>query len=248
MLYSGVVKNSIVKNIVLPAFGVCVFFPFIAQADLRTNQQMDDLVSLAIDGDNTTFINYVKQHELLRRADKDGHTPLFAAMFGEPELVDRVLELGAPLEHKDTAGFTPLIAAAMLGYPQAVNKLIERGADLEAKNNNGQTALIVSVLSLSVNQTDMDAPSYSKQHNRWETVIKTLVEHGADVNAVDEQGASALFFAIFSGDVALCNYLIHAGADVRHQLPNGISLLRFARAESKTTIVRLLEQQLASLP
>jgi ankyrin repeat protein len=169
-------------------------------------------------------------------------------MFGEPALVDRVLELGAPLEHKDTAGDTPLIAAAMLGYPQAVNKLIERGADLEARNNDGQTALVVSVLSLSVNQTDMNSPSYSKLHNRWETVIKTLVEHGADVNAVDKQGASALFFAIFSGDVALCNYLIQAGADVRHQLPTGISLLRYAKAESKTSIVRLLEQQLASLP
>ena len=235
MLYRGV-------KFVVPLLVLCGLSPVTVHADLRTNQQMDDLVSLAIDGDNRAFVDYVKQNELLAKADKDGHSPLFAAMFGEPELVNQVLELGAPLEQKDNSGFTPLIAASMLGYPQAVTNLIKRGADLEAKNNNGQTALMMSVLSLSVNQSDMHAPSYSKQHNRWEQVIKTLVENGADVNTVDNQGASALFLAIFSNDVVLCRYLIKAGADVNHRLPNGISLLRFAKVESNNKIVGLLKQ------
>lgn len=235
MLYPGI-------KFVVPLLVLYGLFPVTVHADLRTNQQMDDLVSLAIDGDNRAFVDYVKQNELLAKADKDGHSPLFAAMFGEPELVDQVLELGAPLEQKDNSGFTPLIAASMLGYPQAVTNLIKRGADLEAKNNNGQTALMMSVLSLSVNQSDMHAPSYSKLHNRWEKVIKTLVESGADVNTVDNQGASALFVAIYSGDVALCRYLIKAGADVNHRLPNGISLLRFANVESNDVIVGLLKQ------
>lgn len=238
MLYSGVKS-------VISFLAVCTLlpvYPIIAQADLRANRQMDELLSMAVDGDNQAFVDYIKQNELLTKVDKDGHSPLFAAMFGAPELVNRVLELGAPLEQKDNAGFTPLIAAAMLGYPQAVSSLIGRGADLEAKNVNGQTALMMSVLSLSVNQTDLDAPSYGKLHNRWEKVIKTLVESGADVNTVDNQGASALFMAIYSGDVSLCRYLIKAGANVNHQLPNGISLLRFAKIESSRAIVALLEQ------
>ncbi|MGD8640306.1 MAG: ankyrin repeat domain-containing protein [Gammaproteobacteria bacterium] len=232
-------------------FTVLVFLalsPLSVFADLRANQQMDELVTMAVDGDNQSFVQTVKQNDLLKRADKDGHTPLFAAMFGEPELIDRVLALGAPLEHHDTSGFTPLIAASMLGYPQAVARLLEHGANLEAKTHHGQTALLMSVLSLSVNQTDMKSPSYSDRHNRWETVIKMLVDKGADVNAVDDQGASALFFAIYSGDVALCRYLIQAGADINHTLPNGVSLLRYARAESNHAIVSLLERQQAGSP
>ena len=45
----------------------------------------------------------------------------------------------------------------------------------------------MSVLSLSVNRMDMKSPSYSDRHNRWETVIKMLVEKGADVSRVNAE-------------------------------------------------------------
>lgn len=209
-------------------------------ADLVVNQQIDELVYLAMDGDDEKFLNYVREEELLNKTDKDGHSPLFAAMFGPPELTAKLLDLGAALEKKDKLGFTPLISAALLGYPQVTNVLLDKGANIEARNNDGQTALTISVLGLSANQADMSAAGDNRWHNRWEQVIKLLLERGADVNSVDARGVSPLFIAIFSQDYLLCSVLVKAGANINHKLPSGVSMLRFAKIGSSPEVVDLL--------
>jgi len=204
------------------------------------DQQIDELVTLASDGKKEKFVSYVKQRDLLNQTDKDGHSPLFAAMFGPPELTNEIIELGAQLEHQDNLGFTPLISASLLGYPQAVKNLLEKGANIEARNTDGQTALLISVLGLAMNQGDTSAVADNRWHNNWQDVIGILLQGGANVNAVDNRGVSPLFVAIFSQDYSLCRSLIKAGANINHKLPNGVSLLRFAKIGSSSEIVDLL--------
>ncbi|WP_455207870.1 ankyrin repeat domain-containing protein [Kaarinaea lacus] len=193
-----------------------------------------------MDGDKEEFVHYVKQQGLLNIADKDGHSPLFAAMFGPPDITNEMLKLGAPLEQQDNLGFTPLISASLLGYPQAVDKLLGKGANIEARNNDGQTALLISVLGMAVNQGDTSATADNRWHNNWGQVINLLLERGADVNTLDNRGVSPLFIAIFSQDYQLCRSLIGAGANINHKLPNGVSMLRFAKIGSSPAIVDLL--------
>ena len=222
-------------------FSFLVFlFSTPVSADLITDHHIDDLVTLASDGQNEKFINYLQREKLLNKVDKDGHTPLYAAMFGAPELTEAVLRLGAPLEHRDNLGFTPLIAASLLGYPQVVENLVAKGADIEAKNNDGQTALLISVLGITANHIDLDAAGDNQWHNRWGQVTSVLLEKGADVNAADNRGASPLFLAVFSQDINLCRVLIEAGANTNYKLPNGVSMLRFARMISSPQVVDLL--------
>ena len=209
-------------------------------ADLAVNQHIDELVYLAMEGNNEKFLDHVKEKELLNKTDQDGHSPLFAAMFGSPGLVDELLQQGAPLEQKDNLGFTPLISAALLGYPQVTNKLLDKGANIEARNKEGQTALMISVLGHAANQADMSAAGDNRWHNRWEQVVSALLNRGADVNVIDNRGASPLFVAIFSQDYLLCRVLIEAGADINHKLPSGVSMLRFAKIGSSQEVVDLL--------
>lgn len=211
-----------------------------ALADLLVDRHIDELVVLAKGGESNKFIDYLQREKLVGKVDKDGHTPLYAAMFGEPELTRTVLQMGAPLEQQDRLGYTPLMAASLLGYPQAARTLIDQGANLEARNNDGQTALLVSVLGTTANYVDLDAVGENPWHNRWGQVTQLLLERGADVNAADKRGATPLFLAIFSQDVSLCGTLIQAGADVNHHLPNGVSLLRFAKTISSRQVVDLL--------
>ena len=209
-------------------------------ADLIIDEHIDELVYLAMDGNDEKFVNYVKQGELINKTDKDGHSPLFAAMFGSPALTDEMLQLGAPLEQKDKMGFTPLMSAALLGYPQVTNILLAKGANIEARNKDGQTALMISVLGLAANQADMSAAGDNRWHNRWEKVISLLLSRGADVNTVDHRGASLLFIAIFSQDYLLCRVLINSGANINHKLPSGVSMLRFAKIGSSSEVIDLL--------
>jgi len=218
----------------------CLLFVSPVPADLIVDQQIDELVTLATDGKKEKFVSYVKQQGLLNQTDKDGHSPLFAAMFGPPELTNEIIALGAPLEHQDKLGFTPLISASLLGYPQAVQNLLKKGANIEARNTDGQTPLLISVLGLAMNQGDTSAVADNRWHNNWQDVISILLQSGANVNAVDNRGVSPLFVAIFSQDYSLCRSLIKAGANINHQLPNGVSLLRFAKIGSSPEIVDLL--------
>ena len=219
-------------------------FPFLASADLKTDAKMNFLVALAKEGESQRFVDIVKQEQLLTRGDSDGHTALFAAMFGEPKLTDRLLALGASLEQRDAMGYTPLISAALLGYPEAADSFIKKGANIEAKNADGQTALLMSVLSMSANEAQVSSPDKgeNKWHHRWDKVIDLLVKNGANVNTVDNRGATPLFIAIFSNNEELCRYLIGIGADPNHKLKNGVSLLRFAKVGAAKSIVKLLEE------
>jgi len=228
-----------VSNVFFPTIFVFLFCPPIF-ADLVVDQHIDELVYMAMDGDKDKFVNYVKKESLLNKTDKDGHSPLFAAMFGPPALTSEILQLGAPLEQKDNLGFTPLISASLLGYPQVVDTLLNSGANIEAHNKDGQSALMISVLGLAANQADMSAAGDNRWHNRWEQVVSLLLKRGADVNSVDKRGASPLFIAIFSQDYRLCRVLIGAGANINHKLPSGVSMLRFAKIGSSPEVVDLL--------
>lgn len=238
--------NQAVSRFLLSiSLGVILYSPCsYSDLSVRSNEPIDKhingLVDLAIDGNENRFIDYVKTNQLIGQPDQDGHTPVYAAMFGSPGLINDVIELGESIESKDNLGYTPLLSAALLGYPQAVDTLLKKGADINARNNDGQTAILVSVLGLSTNNVDNNATADNQWHNRWDKVVEILLSNGADINAVDHRGVSPLFMAIFSQDYALCRKLIKAGADVNHKLPSGVSMLQFAKVSSSRAVIDLL--------
>ena len=69
-----------------------------------------------------------------------GQTPLvWAALVGQLEAVDWLLQNGAAVNGRTRDGGTPLHAAAFLGRVEVAKLLLQHGADPEAKNNNGDT-------------------------------------------------------------------------------------------------------------
>ena len=69
-----------------------------------------------------------------------GQTPLvWAALLGQLEAVDWLLQNGAAVNGRTKDGGTPLHAAAFLGRVEVAKLLLQHGADTEAKNNNGDT-------------------------------------------------------------------------------------------------------------
>ncbi|CCU99733.1 unnamed protein product [Malassezia sympodialis ATCC 42132] len=114
----------------------------------------------------------------LTRADADGRQPLHWAVTSDEkrEIVDALLGAGdVDVNAPDASGWTPLMIASSSGARRIVQTLLQRyvscadarGADVHAGNHKHITAL-----------------HYASSKNHAD-IVRELLEHGADVNALD---------------------------------------------------------------
>ncbi|MGB1109124.1 MAG: ankyrin repeat domain-containing protein [Gammaproteobacteria bacterium] len=70
--------------------------------------------------------------------------------------------------------------------------------------------------------------------------VISLLNRGADMNLVNEDGNNALWLACYSGDEALVSYLIQQGIDVNHVNENGATALIYSASSGRPRMVKLL--------
>ena len=125
-----------------------------------------------------------------------------AAMYGKLAKVEQLVALCADVNAITECGKTPLMLAAMYGHKNVMEALLNAGADPnlggEEEFEEGTTALMCIASSLFAS-------------NRAE-IIKFLVNRGADVNARNDSGETALIIGCDNADSVKA--LIEAGADV----------------------------------
>ncbi|KAF0138630.1 MAG: ankyrin repeat-containing protein [Rhodospirillaceae bacterium] len=71
-------------------------------------------------------------------------------------------------------------------------------------------------------------------------MVKAFLTKGADPNATDTRGASALLWAVASGNIDVVRLLLQAGAAVDRADADGITALTLAERQQKTAIAALL--------
>ncbi len=71
-------------------------------------------------------------------------------------------------------------------------------------------------------------------------IARLLIDNGVDVNAVNEDGVTAIRMAIFNGHQDLVQLLIENGADVCAADQDGVTAIQAAAMHNRTEIVRLL--------
>lgn len=105
---------------------------------------------------------------------KSQAVPLIVAIKTEKlELVQTLLEHGASVSQCDTNGNSPLHAAVISENSRVVEILLKHSADVNATNEKNQTPL-----HLAIERT-------KKQTNRSFRVERSLLNNGADLNALD---------------------------------------------------------------
>ena len=158
---------------------------------------------------------YFQTAELLRLSGADpnvqcylGNTPLHsAACYGDVEMVQVLLDLGADVNFRNNGRRTPLnyIPCGSPGYfgvpnisqllADVVRLLLVRGADVDARNDQGRTPLHAATIMAKIE------------------VIRVLLEHGADVGAEDNQGRTAFSLAKRHLHVDIMRLLSDHGAE-----------------------------------
>ena len=134
-----------------------------------------------------------------------------------------------------------LMGAARRGHIDTVQALIAKGADVHAKNKDGKTALmyvkekdhayIVQLLKQAGAKEipppyawDLNADLLKAVKEGQTEAVKALIAQGADVNAKDLRGMTALMWAALGGHTEAVKALLEAGADVNAKGSFGIGM------------------------
>jgi uncharacterized protein len=172
----------------------------------------------AVDANGETPLGLALEHpELERWLDWNGwqrpRRPLRAddlidaAKQGADIAVRRLLELGFPVDSRDAQGATALLHACGAGHREVAVTLIDAGADMAASTQNGMTPLAAAVAArrealvalllehgAAVDQSlpgDATALMIAAVQG-YPEIAEQLLDGGADPNAVDARGHSAL--------------------------------------------------------
>jgi len=146
--------------------------------------------------------------------DQYGASPLMIAVLeADPLAAKQLVEIGARIEAVDVDGRTAAEWATQADSTACLKFLASRKARLDHRNSDGQTLLIVAVtnycdwlraLRLEYAADNGQSRTFYQKHT---DTIRWLLDHGADVNAKDKSGRSAIDYARL-GDPALRHLLL----------------------------------------
>ncbi|CAM9436296.1 unnamed protein product, partial [Laminaria digitata] len=182
--------------------------------------------------------------------DKRGATPLHnAVLHAHHDIVLALLAGGANVGRANEEGKTALHIACDFGgllSLATIDALLAHGASAACEESNGYTPLHVAILSL-----DQVVPAEAKPHEKspsasesggreesatfhasvnksGEEVVAFLLDHGAPVDAKNNQGKSPLRLACEKGHVGIARVLLRTGASTGVGGEKGICPLHIA--------------------
>ena len=147
------------------------------------------------------------------------------------EVIELLLRTNIDLEAKDKEGRTALLWAAATGKEILAKQLLtgrsRNNADIGATNNRGKTALHLAVESKS---------------NRL-TLVKLLLDNGADVHARSDGGWTALLNAAEKGYDDIVSLLLRWNANVNAATSSGMTALHWSARYGHMKLVKVLLEQ-----
>jgi ankyrin repeat protein len=160
-----------------------------------------------------------------------------------------LLKHGANVNVRDTFGYTPLFFAAATGYMIVAQLLIEHGAQIDLQEIehqrtslmlatlNGHHEVVAVLLQRGANQNLQDKHGFSAlllgasnlHKPAWRKLTSTLLaEKLAPIDAVENQGRTALMYAAQAGAKDTVSELLQHGANINLQDKDGRTALSWA--------------------
>jgi ankyrin repeat protein len=198
---------------------------------------MGRLHEAAKNGNLAELIRQLNEGADVNSRESHDVTPLLTAVCNNhPSVVSCLLERGAEVDARDDIEGTPLMAAAAYRHLDVLELLLGKGANVNAKNSEGRSALSFALESKGQSGMGMKVDEaktlWESGNNANVRVIKSLVNHGADINTRDNTGKTPLMSAARFMDlycemdrIGMLKYLVKNGAEVDVSDDQGNSVL-----------------------
>jgi ankyrin repeat protein len=151
-----------------------------------------------------------------RGSDHDGRTALTEAVINEtPSLARLLIDNGADVNAQGRYDWTPLMGATWKGNPELVKLFLDRGAEVNATTREGRTALMEAAArdhQLRIKERHGPPWGVYPSGERDLDVVKLLLKNGADANAKDKDGDTAMKRAQRRGATEIVELLRAHGA------------------------------------
>jgi len=156
---------------------------------------------------------------------EDHEDIISAAESGDVDEVAAILSIDNRLTRAvSTDGWTPLHLAAHYGHLAVVETLLANNADVGIRSENSMR----------------NQPLHAAAAGRAVSVCRMLLAAGADPNATQAGGYTALHAAAQNGQRDLVELLLAHGADVSAQTENGATALSLAEEAGRHEVAELL--------
>jgi ankyrin repeat protein len=126
-------------------------------------------------------------------------------------------------------GFSPVGYSAFFGHADALRELIRGGGDVNAASRNGMRVCPIN-----------SAAAHSDPTVAVE-LTRIVLEAGADPNARQQAGYTAMHEAALNGNIELVELLLQHGADPSVANDEGVTPIELARSKGHARAVELLE-------
>ena len=162
---------------------------------------------------NVALVTLLLDHNAnVNSADYKCLSPLHIAIHkGANAMVQLLLKYKADVNHQDADGDTSLLLAVHKRQETMIPMLLEAGADVNAQDQDGDTSLHLIILKTFSVQT-----------------MYLLIDHGANVEAMNNKGKTPLLLASTQGKVNYMTVLLNANANPNVTDEKGYTVLHHA--------------------
>ena len=203
--------------------------------------------------------------ERLRQAPRT--VLMIASAEGHLAVVDLLIKAGAHVDALTVYDETALITVCKSKNMDIVNLLIDNGANLFSKTADLRTVLmqasfygLTDLVARIISNIPPDRPQHVRNYlnqredinqktalmlacegeHKDKDIVRLLIDNGADVDAKDDNGKTALILATMGGRTDMVDLLIKADADMDAKSNYGNTAMMMACDRGDTDIVRLL--------
>jgi ankyrin repeat protein len=191
---------------------------------------------------------------LIDARDAGGYTPLIhAAESGEVWVLDWLVRHGADVNARNSQRATALLQAVWFHRIDCAKRLLHAGADPNLADDELRTPLL-SAATMGYRSVAVDlftprariATVEPESTDGYIEIAALLIEHGANVNARNEDGATPLLQAARWGTEAhqeMCDLLLSRGADINcvdYDGSRGVTPLEAARQAGNQKMAEFL--------